>query len=94
VVKLKLKRLGAPHKPMYRIVAMDSRKTPQSNYLELIGTYQPLIQEEDKQILIDEAKLFKWLNQGAQPTEKTLALLKKVKLWQKFVDSKNHKEAI
>jgi len=79
---------------MYRIVAMDSQKTPQSSYLELIGTYQPLIQDEEKQILIDETKLFKWLQQGAQPTEKTLAILKKVKLWQKFVDSKNHKEAI
>lgn len=94
MVKLKLKRLGAPHKPMYRIVAMDSQKTPQSSYLELIGTYQPLIQDKEKQILIDETKLFKWLQQGAQPTEKTLAILKKVKLWQKFVDSKNHKEAI
>jgi small subunit ribosomal protein S16 len=93
VVKLKLKRLGAPHKPSYRIVVMDSKKSPGSDYIEALGTYRPLESDETKQVTFDEAKVLSWLNKGAQPTEKTLALLKKAKLWKKFIDSKNLKEA-
>jgi len=93
VVKLKLKRLGAPHKPSYRIVVMDSKKSPGSDYIEAVGTYRPLESDETKQITFEEEKVLSWLAKGAQPTEKTLALLKKTKLWKKYIDSKNHKEA-
>lgn len=93
MVKLKLKRLGAPHKPSYRIVVMDSKKSPGSDYIEAVGTYRPLESDETKQITFEEEKVLSWLAKGAQPTEKTLALLKKTKLWKKYIDSKNHKEA-
>lgn len=93
MVKLKLKRLGAPHKPSYRIVVMDSKKSPGADYIEAVGAYRPLEKDEEKQVSFDEEKVISWLKKGAQPTEKTLALLKKAKLWKKFIDSKNLKEA-
>ena len=59
-VKLRLTRMGAKKRPTYRIVATDSRRPRDGQYLELIGTYQPL----DEQVKIDEEKALKWLNTG------------------------------
>ncbi|MDD4028961.1 MAG: 30S ribosomal protein S16 [Caldisericia bacterium] len=92
MVKIKLKRLGAPHKPCFRIVVQDSHKSPVSRYIDLLGTYQPLEKDANDKVQIDEAKTIDWLKKGAQPTDKTLALLKHTKIWSKFVESKHDKE--
>ena len=41
-VKLRLTRMGAKKKPVYRIVASDSRRPRDGQYIELVGTYNPL----------------------------------------------------
>ena len=73
-VKLRLTRMGAKKRPTYRIVATDSRRPRDGQYLELIGTYQPL----DEQVKIDEEKALKWLAQGAQPTDTVKSLFTKL----------------
>ncbi len=40
-VKLRLTRMGKKGKPFYRIVAMDSRKARDGQYIESIGYYDP-----------------------------------------------------
>ena len=40
-VKLRLTRIGAKKKPVYRIVASDSRSSRDGKYNELVGTYNP-----------------------------------------------------
>ena len=92
MVKIKLKRLGTLHKPCFRIVVQDSRKSPVSSYIDLLGTYRPLEADNNNKVIIDEAKTIDWLKKGAQPTDKTLALLKRTKIWSKFIDSKRNKE--
>jgi small subunit ribosomal protein S16 len=94
VVKLKLKRMGAKHKPTYRIVVMNSTKAPNGDYLDLIGTYYPQEVDDAKKVNINEEKALSWLSKGAQPTEKTLVLLKKAKVWKKYIESKNNKGVI
>ena len=91
MVKIKLIRMGAKKKPSYRIVIMDAKKSVKSSYLDLLGTYNPLEIDESKIIQLDEEKTLVWLKKGAQPTDKTRSLLKKVKLWEKFMASKNKK---
>ncbi len=83
-VKLRLTRMGAKKRPTYRIVATDSRRPRDGQYLELIGTYQPL----DEQAKIDEEKALKWLNNGAIPTDTVRNLLSKEGIMKKFADSK------
>ena len=73
-VKLRLTRMGAKKRPTYRIVATDSRRPRDGQYLELIGTYAPVGAGEVK---INEEVALKWLNNGAQPTDTVKALLKK-----------------
>ena len=41
-VKIRLTRMGATKKPTYRIVATDSRRPRDGQYIELIGTYAPV----------------------------------------------------
>ena len=82
-VKLRLTRMGAKKRPTYRIVATDSRRPRDGQYLELIGTYQPL----DEQVKIDEEKALKWLNTGAIPTDTVRNLFSKEGIMKKFADS-------
>ena len=83
-VKLRLTRMGAKKRPTYRIVATDSRRPRDGQYLELIGTYQPL----DEQVKINEEVALKWLNNGAIPTDTVRNLLSKEGIMKKFADSK------
>ena len=83
-VKLRLTRLGATKRPSYRIVATDSRRPRNGEYLELVGTYMPL----DSQVRIDEEIALKWLNNGAIPTDTVRNLFSKEGIMKKYADSK------
>ena len=88
-VKLRLTRMGAKKKPTYRIVATDSRKARDGQYLELVGTYAPVGEGQDK---INEEVALKWLNNGAIPTDTVKNLLSKAGIMKKFADSKVKKD--
>ncbi|MBR2679052.1 MAG: 30S ribosomal protein S16 [Bacilli bacterium] len=83
-VKLRLTRMGAKKRPTYRIVATDSRRPRDGQYLELIGTYFPL----EEEVKINEEVALKWLNNGAIPTDTVRNLLSKEGIIKKFTDSK------
>lgn len=74
-VKLRLTRRGKKKQPFYRIVAADSRTARDGKYIEKIGLYNPL--PDPAEILIDEKKVFYWLNQGAIPSDTVKNLLSK-----------------
>ena len=86
-VKLRLTRMGAKKRPSYRIVATDSRRPRDGQYLELIGTYSP-IDKEENQVKINEEIALKWLNSGAIPTDTVRNLFSKQGIMKKFADSK------
>ena len=83
-VKLRLTRMGAKKRPTYRIVATDSRSPRDGEYLELIGTYSPLVEE----VRINEEIALKWLNNGAIPTDTVRNLFSKEGIMKKYSDSK------
>lgn len=66
-VKIRLTRIGAKKAPFYRIVATDSRKARDGQYIEQIGYYNPCSEPVELKIDADIAK--KWLGCGAQPTD-------------------------
>ena len=74
MVKIRLRRLGAKKKPIYRVVVADSRYPRDGRFIEEIGTYDPLT--EPSTIKIDAEKAAKWLSEGAQPTDTVKELLK------------------
>lgn len=74
MVKIRLTRMGAKKAPFYRIVAVDSRKARDGEYIEQIGYYNPVAQP--KVVVIDNEIAKKWLANGAQPTETVRGLFK------------------
>jgi small subunit ribosomal protein S16 len=85
-VKIRLQRVGTKKKPFYRVAAIDSRKKRDGDVIEYVGRYQPIVSE--KQFVVDEEKVLKWLNYGAQPTDTIKNLLKKEGIWQKYTNGK------
>jgi small subunit ribosomal protein S16 len=75
MVKIRLKRVGAKNKPIYRIVAADSRAPRDGAFIELVGHYNPLANPETFDV--DREKALKWLNCGAKPTGTVARLLVK-----------------
>ena len=73
-VQIRLRRMGAKKAPFYRVVVADSRYPRDGRFIEEIGYYNPLDNEEVK---IDAEKAKKWIANGAQPTDTVKALLKK-----------------
>ena len=80
-VKLRLKRMGAKARPFYRIVATDSRSPRDGRFIETVGTYNPI---DDSKVTLDEEKVMKWLNNGAQPTDTVRNILSDNGVWAKF----------
>ena len=74
-VKLRLTRIGAKKNPYYRVVVADSRFPRDGRFIEILGTYNPMV--EPAEIKIDAEKAQKWIKTGAQPTDTVKALLKK-----------------
>ena len=75
MVKIRLKRMGAHKKPIYRVVVADVRAPRDGKFIEEIGYYNPLTDPAD--IKIDEERAKKWLGDGAQPTDTVKKLFKK-----------------
>jgi len=82
MVKIRLKRVGAKNRPMYRVVVADVRSPRDGAFIEVIGHYNPLADPEV--CVIDEEKALKWLGYGARPTDTVLRLLSKSGVIEKF----------
>ena len=87
-VRIRLTRMGSRNKPFYRIVASDSRRPRDGQYIEQIGTYNPAIDE----VKVDEEVAMKWLKQGALPTDTARNILSKKGVMAKFAESKKEKK--
>ena len=85
-VKLRLKRMGSKKRPVYRIVAIDSHTKRDGEYIELVGTYNPLT--EPKTVKVNEEVALKWLANGAIPSDTVRNLLSEAGVMKKFHESK------
>ena len=81
MVKIKLRRIGAPKKPFYRIVVAESTTSRNGAFIEIIGQYNPLSNPETG-VLKEEAAV-KWIKNGSQPTETVKRILTKAGIYDK-----------
>jgi len=82
MVKIRLRRMGAPKKPSYRVVVADSHSPRNGAFIGIIGRYDPLTEPET--IVIEEQAALDWLRKGAQPTETVARLFKKAGITDKL----------
>ena len=78
MVKIRLARGGAKKKPYYRIVVQDIRAKRDGKFIEHIGFYDPMDQEN--RFGIDTERFQYWLSVGAQPTDRVRKLMKKAEV--------------
>ena len=75
MVVLRLRREGTKNRPFYRIVAADQRFPRDGRFIELLGTYDPVLKTNNFKLDLDKAK--SWISKGAQPSETVASLIKK-----------------
>ena len=75
-VHLRLTRTGRHKRPLYRVVAADSRKPRDGRFLEILGIFDPL--KEPAVPELKQERVLSWLRQGAQPTVTVRTLLRGV----------------
>lgn len=73
MVKLKLARVGRKNRPYFRIIAIDSRKDPFGDFLEILGHFDPLRRKQT--LVLKEKRIKYWLSKGAQPTDAVFNIL-------------------
>ncbi len=72
MVKIRLTRMGDHKSPFYRIIVADSRSPRDGRFIEVLGTYDPHL---DDGLKLDVEKSKTWIANGAQPTDTVCALL-------------------
>jgi small subunit ribosomal protein S16 len=77
MLKIRLRRMGANRRPVYRVVVSDARQTPSAAVLEEVGSYNPRTQPAE--IKIDRERVEYWVGRGAQLSETVRTLLAKTK---------------
>ena len=75
MLTIRLRRGGARHNPIYRVVVSDSRKRPTADYLDQVGFYNP--HTEPPEIRLDMEKLEQWQGKGAGVSETVRSLIRK-----------------
>ena len=74
-VKIRLTRKGTKKRPFYRIVAADIESPRDGRFLELLGTYNPMVEPAAVTLKTDRVEY--WLGEGAKPTTTVKSILKK-----------------
>ncbi len=75
MLKIRLRRGGAKHSPIYRIVVSDTLNTPGASTVEQIGFYNPTT--KPRQFQLDKERVAFWVSKGAQLSDTVQSLLKK-----------------
>ena len=81
-VVIRLKRMGANKRPVYRLVVADSRMPRDGRFVEILGVYDPRAASEKIQINAERA--LQWLAKGAKPSDTVRQLFRKTGILQQF----------
>jgi small subunit ribosomal protein S16 len=73
MVRLRLTRMGRKKRPFYRIVAADSRSPRDGRNLEVLGHFDPLVEEGGLTVKLDRVDY--WIGVGASPSDTVKSLI-------------------
>jgi len=75
-LKIRLARAGAKKRPFYRIVIADSHSPRDGRFIEIVGTYNPILPKGDEnRVTLNVERIQHWQGVGAQPTDRVLRFL-------------------
>ncbi len=76
-VRIRMKPMGRKHRAYYRIVAIDSRQPNDGRVIEELGTYDPQVPDNDKNVTLRADRIKYWQSVGAKSSHKVSVLLNK-----------------
>lgn len=74
---IRLRREGTTKRPYYRIVVADSRSPRDGRFIEMVGTYDPKVAENNATLELERVEY--WLKCGAQPSETVRSIIRKAR---------------
>ena len=74
-VSIRLQRIGKPHQPYYRVVAIDKRRGPHGKPLEVLGSYDPSKEKAKDKVQLKRERVDYWIKNGAKPTDTVASLI-------------------
>ncbi len=76
-LKIRLRQQGRRNRAFYRLVVTNSRSPRDGKYVEALGWYNPVEEDDNKKLAIKVDRIQHWLNVGAQLTENAQNLVRK-----------------
>lgn len=76
MLRIRLRRMGSTHRPFFRVVVSDSRRTPFSSAVEEVGYYDP--RQKPPKIELKSDRVDYWVSKGARPSSTVRRLLKQL----------------
>ena len=76
-VRIRMKPMGRKHRAFYRIVAIDGRQPNDGRVIEELGTYDPHVADNDKNITLKADRIKYWQSVGALTSDKVASILKR-----------------
>ena len=75
-VVIRLARAGTKKRPVYHIVAADSRFPRDGRFIERLGHFNPLLpKDNESRLKLDLDKVKSWIAKGAQPSDRVMRFL-------------------
>ena len=74
-LKIRLARAGTKKRPYYHVVIADARSPRDGRFIEKVGSYDPMLADDSKRVVLNTERASHWLSVGAQPTDKVLRFL-------------------
>ena len=74
-VVLRMARAGTKKRPVYHIVVADSRSPRDGRFIEKVGSYDPMLADDSKRVVLNTERATHWLSVGATPTDRVLRFL-------------------
>ena len=75
-VVIRMARAGTKKRPVYHIVAADSRSPRDGRFIERLGYFNPLLpKDKPERLKLDLEKVKAWMVKGAQPSDRVMRFL-------------------
>ena len=74
-VKIRLARHGSKKRPYYRIVVADSEAPRDGKFIEIVGTYNPLV--DPAKVTVEQDRVDYWMDKGVILSDTVKSIFKK-----------------
>lgn len=76
-VAIRMKMMGRPHRPFFRVCAIHKHSPRDGKVLEELGYYDPMVRDVDARAILNGERIQYWLSVGAIPSERVATLFAK-----------------